>query len=203
MTVSPLESVTTTAWQGNTLEGIPHVSFSPLIALHGVILNVLWLSDAAHIYEIMWSQLHMFKVQSPERPWLSGTLWRKWSFTYFSWILAGGDIIQHFCLNIIINVKNTETSPRLALQTLLHFWWVMRGRSVSLKRRTDIKQLCVRFLTPVTPSQLCAANRGLAGWRAGWHGTTMSPLHANPALVRHHATHSSHATCFLKEAKCE
>lgn len=130
-------------------------------------------------------------------------LWRKWSFTYFSWILAGGDIIQHFCLNIIINVKNTETSPRLVLQTLLHFWWVMRGRSVSLKRRTDIKQFCVRFLTPVTPSQLCAANRGLAGWRAGWHGTTMSPLHANPALVRHHATHSSHATCFLKEAKCE
>lgn len=117
VTVSPLESATTTAWHGNTLEGFPRASFLP-----GIILNVLWLSDAAHIYENMWSQLHTFKVQSPERPWHMMSLWRKWSFTYFSCVLAGGDIIQHFCLNILINTNNTDTYPCLALQTSLHLW---------------------------------------------------------------------------------
>lgn len=71
-----------------------------------------------------------------------------------------------------------------------------------MKGSAEIKQFGVRFLTPITLSQLCVANRGLAGWLAGWHGAAMSPLHANPAQVRNHATDCSPSTCVLKEAKC-
>lgn len=173
----------------------------------------------------MWSPLHMFKVhcQSPCSKSKSGavtTVRHTWNhcggnellkkFSAVSWLV----MTQHNVFSLW-GEKNKSCVPWFSdleeqwihlflprSDTLLHF-------VISCERRKRLheqeyryyqkKQFCVRFLTPITSSQLCVVNRG----PTGWHGAAMSLLNANPAPARHHATHSSGSTCFLKEPKCE